>query len=203
MHTETSDSGLIELLRERGALSISDLTTVMHVTATAVRQRLSRLMNQGLVQRDITKPPRGRPSHCYSLTEKGRRQTASNFADLTLALWQEIRSIKDSETRRGLLQRIAKKLAGHYEQNIHGNTTAERMQSVSALMADRNVPFTVDRSGALPVLTAHACPYPELAEQDRGICSVEKMLFSELLGEKLRLSDCRLDGANCCNFVTN
>ena len=77
------------------------------------------------------------------------------------------------------------------------------MQSVSALMAERNVPFTVTQNGALPVLTANACPYPELAEQDRGICSVEKMLFSELIGENVRLSDCRLDGASCCHFVTN
>jgi len=203
MHTETSDDGLIALLRDRGALGISDLTAAMHVTATAVRQRLNRLMNKGLVQRETTEPPRGRPSHCYSLTEKGRRQTASNFADLTLALWQEVRSIKDAQTRRGLLQRLAKKLAGFYDHSIQGSTTAERMQSVSALMADRNVPFSVKQNGALPVLTAEACPYPELAEHDRGICSVEKMLFSELLGENVRLSDCRLDGATCCRFETN
>src|ERR1700689_618212 len=114
MHTETSDDGLIALLRDPGALRISDLPAAMHVTATAVRQRLNRLMNTGLVQRETTKPPRGRPSHCYSLTEKGRRHTASNFADLTLALWQEVRSIKDAQTRRGLLQRLAKKLAGFY-----------------------------------------------------------------------------------------
>jgi predicted ArsR family transcriptional regulator len=54
------------------------------------------------------------------------------------------------------------------------------------------------------VLTALACPYPELAEQDRGICAVEKLVFSELLGEKVRLTECRLDGAsNCCRFETN
>jgi DeoR family suf operon transcriptional repressor len=203
MHTETSDEGLVALLRERGQLSIADLTAAMQVTATAVRQRLTRLMNQGLVQRNTTKPARGRPSHSYSLTEKGRRQTASNFADLTIALWQEIRAIKDTQVRRGLLQRLSKTLAGLYGNSIEGSSTAERMQSVSALMADRNLPFAVDQSGNLPVLTAHQCPYPELAEQDRGICSVEKMLFSELLNENVRLSECRLDGASCCRFETN
>ncbi len=69
-------------------------------------------------------------------------------------------------------------------------------------MAQRNLAFSVERKGALPVLTAHQCPYPDLAEQDRGICAVEKIVFSELLGEKVRLSDCRLDGANCCRFET-
>lgn len=203
MHTETSDLGLIALLRERGALGVSDLTSAMNVTATAVRQRLTRLMNQGLIQRETTKPPRGRPSHRYLLTEKGRRQTNSNFADLTLALWQEVRSIKNPEVRQGLLQRIAKTLADAYRSKVHGLNTAERMHDVSALMAERNVSFAVEHNGSLPVLTAHECPYPELAEQDRGICAVEKMLFSELLGEKVRLSECRLDGTNCCRFETN
>jgi DeoR family suf operon transcriptional repressor len=94
-------------------------------------------------------------------------------------------------------------MAGFYGGKLNGESTADRMESVSTLMAERNVPFTVDRNGALPVLTASACPYPELAEQDRGICAMEKMLFSELVGENLRLSECRLDGAACCRFETN
>src|SRR5262249_12879497 len=88
-------------------------------------------------------------------------------------------------------------------------STQERMHGVTQLMRGRNVPFTVEHTvgannrASLPVLTAQACPYPDLAEQDRGICAVEKMLFSELVGENLRLSECRLDGSSCCRFETN
>jgi DeoR family transcriptional regulator, suf operon transcriptional repressor len=199
---ESSDRQLIDLLRQRGALGIGELTAAMHVTATAVRQRLARLTKQGLIQRQSAKPPRGRPSHTYSLTEKGRRQTVSNFADLTIALWQEVRAIKDAQTRRGLLERMAKRMAGMYSAQVDGQTTDQRMNDVAGLMAERNLPFTVERNGSLPVLTAQACPYPDLAEQDRGICSVEKMLFSELIGQDVRLSECRLDGASCCRFET-
>jgi DeoR family suf operon transcriptional repressor len=203
MHTETSDSGLVALLRERGPLGVAELMTAMNVTATAVRQRLTRLMNQGLIQRETKKPARGRPSHRYSLTDKGRRQVSSNFADLTIALWREVRSVKNPEVRTGLLRRISKKLADSYRPKVRGQNASERMQDISAIMAERNVDFGVEHKGSLPILTAHACPYPELAEQDRGICAVEKMLFSELLGEKVRLSECRLDGATCCRFETN
>jgi predicted ArsR family transcriptional regulator len=81
------------------------------------------------------------------------------------------------------------------------------MRDATELMGERNVPFTVERRengrSILPILTAEACPYPDLAEQDRGICAVEKMMFSELVGENLRLSECRLDGGNCCRFETN
>ncbi len=200
---ESSDRGLVDLLRRRGAMNVTELVAAMHVTATAVRQRLVRLMTQGLVERDASKMGRGRPSHRYKLTEKGRRQTGSNFADLTLALWREVRSIKNAEVRSGLLQRISKTLATFYGGRLEGESTKERMQGVSALMADRNIPFTVEQNGSLPVLTAVACPYPDLAEEDRGVCAMEKMLFSELVGENLRLSECRLDGGSCCRFETN
>lgn len=176
----------------------------MQVTATAVRQRLARLMAEGLIERAATKAPRGRPSHRYSLTEKGIRKTGSNFADLAIALWKEVREIKDPAIRTGLVQRLAQTMAKSYGGQIRGETTEERMKEVGRLMGERNIPFAVDRSGPLPVLTALACPYPELAEQDRGICSLEKILFSELLGEKVRLTECRLDGAStCCRFQTN
>ena len=200
--TETSDAAILELLRQ-GPLGISQLAEATSVTSTAVRQRLNRLMGQGLVEREIARASRGRPSHRYSLSDKGRRQRGSNFDDLAMALWKEVRSIADPEIRRGLLGRISGQLAGMYAGQVRGSTTAERMRSVQGLFAERNVPFEVEQNGSLPVLTALACPYPQLAEQDRGICALERMLFTELLGENVRLTDCRLDGGNCCRFETN
>ncbi len=197
---ESSDVGILELLRKSGPLGVLALTQATGVTPTAVRQRLVRLMGTGLVDRQVSRVGRGRPSHRYALTEKGRRQAGGNFADLAIALWREVRAVEDVEVRKGLLQRIANTMATMYSPQVAGATTTERMRSVSRIFAERNVPFTVDESGPLPVLTAEACPYPELAEQDRGICALERMMFSELVGDGLRLSDCRLDGNDCCRF---
>ncbi|MEX0818099.1 MAG: MarR family transcriptional regulator [Pirellulaceae bacterium] len=196
-----SDIAILDLLRKSDSLSISHLASAMEVTATAVRQRLNRLMAQGYVDRAATRAGRGRPSHQYRLTAKGRRKTGSNFADLAIALWQEIRAIQDVEVRRGLLQRLAKRLVDAYSDQIVGETIEQKMESLASLFGERKVPFTVTREDdKLPILTALACPYPDLAEQDRTICSMEKMLFSQLLGEQVSLSQCRLDGESCCTF---
>lgn len=200
---ESSDIGILDLLRKAGPLGIAQLAKATGVTPTAVRQRLSRLMVEGLVDRELARAGRGRPSHRYRLTDKGRRQTGANFVDLAIALWTEVRAIGDPEVRRGLLQRIAKTMASMYGPQVHGETTAERMQAISRLFAERDVPIDVEESESLPVLTALACPYPELAEQDRSICALERMLFAELAGEGLKLSECRLDGDGCCRFETN
>lgn len=197
---ESSDVALLDLLRKYGPLSVAQLKLPMQVTATAVRQRLVRLLAQRDIERKTERMSRGRPVHRYALTEKGRRRAGANFADLAIALWQEIREIKDPEVRRGLLQRLSKRLATQYASQIQGETVEERMESLAELFRERQIPFEVDRSHELPLLRATACPYPDLAEQDRSVCSMERLMFSELLGTNVRLSDCRLDGHNCCTF---
>ena len=43
--------------------------------------------------------------------------------------------------------------------------------------------------------------YPDLAEADRGICAAERSMIEELVGDAVRLSECRLDGGSCCRFT--
>src|SRR5262245_8227565 len=97
VQAESSDVALLDLLRKHGPLSIAQLKAPMQVTATAVRQRLVRLLAQGDIERTTERVSRGRPLHRYALTDKGRRRAGANFADLAIALWQEIREIKDPE----------------------------------------------------------------------------------------------------------
>ncbi len=196
-----SDEYVLNLLRKRGGAEISELGQALGVTATAVRQRLARLMDDGLVCREeVVRGGRGRPSHRYRLTEKGTRSSGNNYAELVDVLWAEIRSIENPDVRGGLLKRIAKQLAERAG-DLTGDTLEERMQKLAELMQERHIPFEVDKSGALPVLTAVACPYPELVEQDKSICAMERMLFSEVLGETMRLTDCRPHGDSCCSFA--
>jgi DeoR family transcriptional regulator, suf operon transcriptional repressor len=197
---DTADSDLLDAMRLRGSLGIAELAAATGVTATAVRQRLNRLIGQGLVQRRVERGGRGRPSHRYWLTGRGVREAGTNLDDLAVTLWNEIRSVEDPDIRRGLLRRIALGLAQNYRENVRGATLAERMEAVGELFRARSVPLEVDSSAELPVLTALACPYPDVAERDRSVCAMEKMLFADLLGSGVELKGCRLDGAPCCTF---
>lgn len=200
---ESSDELVLDLLRRSDGMTVSQLAAALEVTATAVRQRLRRLIAGGLVDRRVLKSLRGRPAHRYALTDSGRRQAGSNFSDLAVALWEEVRAISDPEVRRGMLQRISDRLAAVYKERVSGESPEQRMDSLVKLLAERDIPFAVGKKDQLPVLTAHACPYTDLAEQDRSVCAMERMLFSRLLGRRLRLSQCRLDGPSCCTFELN
>jgi DeoR family suf operon transcriptional repressor len=195
-----SDASVVDLLRGDVCLGIGDLADRLGVTATAVRQRLDRLMRAGLVERSTVSRPRGRPAHAYRLTPAGRRLGGDNFRDLAMVLWREVRGIPDPAVRRGLLQRIAGGLAEACRDRIAGDTPRDRLAGLAALMAERDIACAVDQ-GDLPVLTAYSCPYPELADEDRGVCAAERLMIQELVGTAVQLSECRLDGGACCRFT--
>src|SRR4051812_37636436 len=154
MQAASSDKTMLDVLRRNGAVTISALVAEMGVTATAVRQRLQRLMADGLIERQAENKGRGRPNHRYSLTEKGERSTGNNFADMSSVLWDEIKSVEDPEIRRGLLKRIAGRLADRYRDQVGGDTLGERMTALAGVMGEREIPFVVEHSESLPVLSA-------------------------------------------------
>ncbi len=83
---ESSDVTVLDLLRSSDGMRVDQLAATMGVTDTAVRQRLVRLSAKELIERQQVQSGRGRPHYQYKLTEKGRRQTGSNLADLAIAL---------------------------------------------------------------------------------------------------------------------
>lgn len=196
----TSDADLLDLLRCEGSLGVVELAQAMEVTTTAVRQRLGRLLKESLIERDVQRIGRGRPRHRYRLTQKGLRLTGSNFTDLALALWSQLGTIDDQDVRAALVGRVVKVLAQGYAKEIAGTTISERMRSLARLLTHRRVPFSVDGPPEQPVLTARACPYPDLAAEDPSICSLERMLFAELLGGDLDLTKSRMEGRTRCRF---
>jgi predicted ArsR family transcriptional regulator len=203
--TTGNDEALLDLLRRRGPLGISELSQALSVTATAVRQRLGRVVSQGLVEREARRAGRGRPSYRYRLSEKGYRRSGNNFAELATALWQEVRQIPDVEVRQGLLRRLVERMCGSMPDGLgrgrlSGRDAHERMSSLAGALEERGVAAEVQCVGGLPVLSVLACPYPGLADQDRAVCALERLLFSELLEHSVKLAQCRLDGGACCRF---
>ena len=195
-----NDRAMIALLRKSPSMTVCDLTESMGVTATAVRQRLNRLMALDMVERSRTVEGRGRPSHQYALTDKGRRSSANNLGDLAVVLWEEIQKIPDAATRQQVISGAVERLAEKYESETSGNTVEERMQSVVSMFADRQIPISLETSSGLPVIKVDGCPYPTLAQANHDICNMEKELLSKVIGHPIDRCQCRQDGDQCCTY---
>ena len=209
------DRELLEALRGGESLGVSDLTDRLGVTATAVRQRVERLLEAGLVEREKVVAGRGRPTFNYRLTLLGHRRAGADHAQLADAMWREITQLEPVELRLQLLSRIARRLGRNYRQQLTAqrsnrpsaspadDTLESRMQSLTEVLAGHRIPADVVAGGDLPILGFKACPHPDLATESerRAMCHLEEQMLSEALGSEVHLRSCRLDGDSCCQFA--
>jgi predicted ArsR family transcriptional regulator len=217
---QVSDQAIMAHMRTQLGTSILDLAEKLSVTDTAIRQRLTRLMDRGLVERFALREGRGRPKHVYRLTEAGVRASGANLDDLAVALWQELVGLEDAEVRERLLLRVVDRLAARYSAEVYGATIEQRIRSVVELFNRRGIPFAFervngvsrgagrqgDRATAAPVdgavgrLVVLGCPYPGLQDEQRLVCRMEQLLFQKLIGVPV---DDVTPGSSggCCSFI--
>ena len=184
-------------------MGIGELTEKLNVTATAIRQRIERLLDRGLIEREKIVAGRGRPTFQYRVNDRGRRINGADSTDLAEAMWHEMLSIEDDELRGRMLSSVATRLGREYASQLDENAPLEeRMRVLSKLLSSRRVSSDVTSAGELPVLDINACPYPTLTvgSDDHSMCRLEEQVLSEALGKPVQLSQCRLDGDACCQF---
>lgn len=197
-----ADQRLMELIRYEGPLAITQLCERMSVTATAIRQRLTRLIALGLVERVESKQKRGRPVHLYRLSEKGLEAIGNNLADLAEALWLEVLQIDDASVRQSVIDGVLNRLIERYREEVSGDTLTERLSSIASLFRKRRIPFVVENLDEQAAMRIVGCPYPKLNDHNDAICQFEQRLVSELLDEPVAMSHCQCDssGGQCCTF---
>jgi predicted ArsR family transcriptional regulator len=197
------DQAVLDLLRRSAGLSVQELIDRLEVTATAVRQRLDRLVQLELIERRKVVAGRGRPQYKYYLTSLGMRYASASYAGLALALWQEITELPNQVLRQRILRRVARRMGNELRARVpQTGSLEERMSAVAGALLQQKVPTAVEGELGLPVLQVHACPYPELSQQagHRSLCELEQEMLSEAVGEPMELECCRLDGHNLCQF---
>ncbi len=197
------DQAVLDLLRKDEGLTVQELIDRLEVTATAVRQRLDRLVQVDMIERRKVVQGRGRPQFRYFLTPLGMRYASASYSGLALALWQEVMDLPSQAMRQRILRRVGRRMGLELRGQLPGSgSLSERMTAVADMLSHNRVPAGVEQFGELPVLRVHACPYPELSKFDgqRSLCELEAEMISEAVGQPMQLDSCRLDGHASCQY---
>jgi len=196
---EPADLEFLSNLQRIGPRTVQEICETAGVTATAVRQRLTRLQGCGLVARERIRHGRGRPHYVYKVTELGSRHLGDNYGDLALILWRELNAIENPVVREDVQRRVREAMVRRL--GVHGEgRLRERLKVLASSLSTRGFDVEFDDAPPLPVLREHNCPYLELAEEDRGVCEMERQVFEQALGVEVKLAQCCLDGHRCCEF---
>ena len=124
------DRELLAAMRSGETLGVGELTEQLGVTATAVRQRIERLLESGLIDREKVVAGRGRPTYRYRLTVTGHRKSGADSADLADAMWREILALEDKSVRNQLVSSIATRLGRQFALQFESSQATDTFEAL-------------------------------------------------------------------------
>jgi predicted ArsR family transcriptional regulator len=190
----------LRVLQKRGQASIKELEIALGVTATAVREQLSQLVAEGVVDALRVRGDIGRPFYTYRLTDKAQDLFPKDYGTLARLLLEETLATVGPEVYEQLLTRVSGRLAEHYAGAIEGRMMEERLYGLSALLVQKGYESEVTRTAEGFVLHATTCPYFAVVKDHREICDMEERMMADLLDAEVQLGPCMRDGHAACLF---
>jgi predicted ArsR family transcriptional regulator len=191
---------ILDHLRVQPAASVRDLVRLLGLTATGVRQHLTILEQEGLIESHEQRGRVGRPALRYALTVLGDAGYPKRYEELANALLDEVREAFGS----GGLQRVARGVAGRMAEthaSVRAQTAPEaRVEAVAAMLRAQGMVADWEHDGSAILLHERTCPYPEVARRHAVTCAVDVALIRDLTGMDARLTECLVRGDGCCTY---
>ena len=199
--TDSPTHKVIDVLLRRGPLTVAELTRELGVTATAVRQQVRRLADEGWLTRTRRGRGLGRPADMFAISKNTRRLIAAGGPDVSQLLIQAIADLDGEDKARAILQHVNQRMVDAARPGVSAGPASERVDRLATFLERQGI---VVESGSSPRgqrLAIFTCPYAGLVEDHRELCDMEQTTFSALTDSAVRRHHCMLDGHGACEFT--
>jgi DeoR family transcriptional regulator, suf operon transcriptional repressor len=197
--TESPPAKILAHLQRHQEATIRDLEELLGISTTAVREHLTHLEARGLIGTRLVRSGPGRPKLVYSLLPRAQELFPKEYGTLVTMLLRELASRAEPEQLEVLLDAVGTRLAIEYGVQIGQGTIDERLKRLRIALAERGIPADVDLQMA--DVQIYACPYHDVAREHAAICTMERRMFEEVLGQEIRLEGAIREGQRSCHFI--
>jgi predicted ArsR family transcriptional regulator len=188
---------LRNLLRDKGGLTVDELSRRLSITRNAVRQHLAALENDGLVGPGVTRPSGGRPEQLYVLTEKGREFFPRQYSWFAQLVVESMKGELGAEGLRRRLGALGTAIARQLRAQHPGLTN--RRQRIARL-AEVMEQLGYNATASAGAIQADNCVFHHLAQKNPEVCQFDLALLSTFTDSKVEHVECMARGGNVCRF---
>jgi predicted ArsR family transcriptional regulator len=191
---------ILDYLRRQGKGSVKELGDLLGLTSTGIRQHLTILERDGLIQGHEERGRVGRPALVYSLTNLGDALYPKEYAVLASLLLEEVRSAGGDEGVQRLLQKAAKRKATPYLSRMAGLDLPARVKEVARIMEEEGGLVSTFSEGGAHFVNRLTCPYPDVARAHNDLCYLDSQFLGHMLATSARLEKCLVRGDAACRY---
>ena len=191
---------ILDLLRSHGHATVREIGEALGLTATGIRQHLTVLERDALVESYEERGHVGRPALVYRLTQEGDALYPKKYDELANALIEEARKVLGPPALAQLMKSVANRFAAPHLARLSGMSHEDRVAAVSEILESRgNVVSEVDDTDGHS-LCKHTCEYWNVATKNSIVCALDVEFVRQLAGSDARLTTSLLRGDGCCTF---
>jgi predicted ArsR family transcriptional regulator len=200
LHMQSTRQQILEYMQRHGRATVKELGALLGLTSTGIRQHLTVLERDGLVEAREERGRVGRPTLVYSLTEAADALFPKRYDVLATVILEEIRAREGNEKLHQLLQRVAQRLASPYTDRVEGRPLPERVRETTQIMEEQGcLVDCVENEGEF-LIDEYNCPFPKVAERDRAVCALHVEFVRLLTGADTKLTRSLLRGERACTY---
>lgn len=200
---------ILSHLKRSGGSTVDDLASQFGLARMTVRQHLTGLERDGLVESRDEKGPSGRPHMVFSLSDRGEELFPKRYdrlADLVLReaaqlTAEEITGLDEDGRKRLLLQKMVERVYVEHEQKLRDKTLPERVELVADILREEGGLADWENAGDAFEIVDYNCVYRRVVDSHPGVCDWHVSLLGRLLGTKVECSQYMSQGAESCRFV--
>ena len=189
---------LLDVLKQGGPRPVRELCLSLGVSAMAVRQHLSGLERDGLVQRRAARRTLGRPESLYGLTPAAETHFPKRFDMLARELLETAQATLGPAGFEKLLGARLERQAVTFGRRVRGRNVEARLRELAAIQDENGFMASCDVSRL--EIVQHNCAICSVAERFPEMCRLELQLFERLLGAKVERVEHRLQGGVACRY---
>jgi predicted ArsR family transcriptional regulator len=191
---------ILDYLRRHAEATVKELGEHLGLTSTGVRQHLTVLDRDGLVEAREERGHVGRPALVYRLTQTGDGLYPKKYDELANALIEEARHLLGPDALQQLMKNVASRFSAPHLPRLEGRPAGERLEIVGQIIQDRGNVANAAWSGDDFLIEKHTCPWWNVATKNSAVCALDVEFVRQLAGSDARLSTSLLRGDDCCTF---
>ena len=200
LHMQSTRHQILEYLQRHGRATVKEFGALLGLTSTGIRQHLTVLERDALVEAREERGRVGRPTLVYSLTEKADSLFPKSYDVLASVLLEEIRATEGNEKLHQMLHNVAQRLADPFSDRVKGKPLPDRVRETARIMEEQGCLVDCLEADGDFYIDEYTCPFPKVAERDRAICALHVEFVSLLSGGDTRLTRSLLRGEQACTY---